>query len=1579
MAYDAGSIDTRITGDKDPLIRALREAQTAAEQFARQRYAPTLTIDRSMFDRDLAAAEAKLQAFARQHPTATVRINTSDTTAAIDRLNNRVDTIARHTGVVSAQVQRHFNLMRAAIEFGVPAATAMAGGVLAIGSAVVGLGAAGVLAFKGITAEIKAGTAQGNAYLGLWRQTQGVLTTLERTASHGVFGGLSRGVNTLQMQLPAINNEIRTSSTLLGNIGSHVVGGLVALFRDFGPLIGTAEKYVDSLAQRFQSWAAGPGGHRFASTLLTDFHHLVPLLQQLLPLVMNLLSGANTAGLGAVDTLTLFSTAINHIPVGLLKAGVVAYIAFRAAVAVTTSLNAATAALTRFAAAEDAAAGAGAARGARGLAAASAGLLGRIAPLAAAYIGLTFAANAGANATDSWVDSINGFKSGLGGALGVAKDFLTLNWGGIGSEIDRMNAAVAASRQNFVISARLAQGTLNAHQLTLQHLQYYPAVQQGEQGMMDPAHPAGAFRSSAGLQDYRNYAGTEQQVIDNARKNLPALRREYDQSAATLAHLTAQYHNYVQSLGATNSRTIEAAHAVAAQKQAVQDASDAFNNANIIVQTYNQSLRQYQQVVRANNREELNSAASVRQRNLAGLGRAQTLGLMQTPDLGQAQSQLTAYQKSVQNAIKDERTWTKTTDDHTVAVHYQGQTWKVEQNVVAGLMQRYGGDVQKVSGIIAGHEQALKDDQAALANAAMYQRNLSRAVGDTEAKYKLNDQELNTYRAVAGITWAAVAQGTVTHRQFERAIGSVINSIKNGPPSMRAWATAVQTFEASEHSAADRAALLGQAMVSLNGDAINYQSSIANAAQASRQFGQDLHQVHAGVVDVKNGTIDFHRAGAAPLLADLSAMQQAAEQAAEQTYQLEVHTKGAKQAAADAATVYHNQTYGALVSQARQLGLTKTAAKNLADTYFHWPKLARTRIEQLGGDETTRALHDILNQLRILNGFKAMPTIGLNDTAARIALQDLGRQIDNLAGKAGNLNVTTALGHAKHNISGGGNATGTNGRGLPDGVSSVGEYGKPELVIKRGPHVEVLSNPQSKAFLALTGMRAPGFAGGTLLDYAHQGGFSGRAAQVAAAIAMAESGGNPRAHAQDADDDSYGLMQINMLGSMGPARRRQFGLASNAALFNPATNMRVAYALSGHGSNFSPWTTYDDGAYLQFMGTNAKVGGGGSGGGGGGGSGSGGSGLTRAQKLAQTRAQNAAALSQQKATFRSQQNPSKIFKVGGQWYFNGSSYDTHAEAIEAQRENRVTTRQSRADEVATARAAYASQHTGRIGKAAGQFFYGGQSFDSYDAAVEARREARLDRLRTEGQAARAEEYGGSFAHRNRTTIEDRMRAIATSFNAAQRQHVIPSALLRQFTSDNKGLDKALDARFKWLAKEKQARAQYRADQQAERAYQSNVRQTWMGTFDITSSGNGYAYGIDASLQQADANVRKFLSLRRRAVAMGLAPAIIQQFENSPNGIANLEAIVDAGQDFVNKINREYRQLGADTKTLAGNAARDKYEKKLADDTAEIRKDAHKAAEAQHRVTEELHDIRGLLATLEHDIHNHETNKRKKGS
>jgi len=102
---------------------------------------------------------------------------------------------------------------------------------------------------------------------------------------------------------------------------------------------------------------------------------------------------------------------------------------------------------------------------------------------------------------------------------------------------------------------------------------------------------------------------------------------------------------------------------------------------------------------------------------------------------------------------------------------------------------------------------------------------------------------------------------------------------------------------------------------------------------------------------------------------------------------------------------------------------------------------------------------------------------------------------------------------------------------------------------------------------------APAVGGDNLIGWLQKAGFKGDALKTAWAIAKRESSGRPDAYNpnRSTGDDSYGLFQINMLGSLGPSRRKSYGLKSNEDLLNPETNARVAYAMSKGGKDFGAW------------------------------------------------------------------------------------------------------------------------------------------------------------------------------------------------------------------------------------------------------------------------------------------------------------------------------------------------------------------------------------------------------------------------
>lgn len=111
-----------------------------------------------------------------------------------------------------------------------------------------------------------------------------------------------------------------------------------------------------------------------------------------------------------------------------------------------------------------------------------------------------------------------------------------------------------------------------------------------------------------------------------------------------------------------------------------------------------------------------------------------------------------------------------------------------------------------------------------------------------------------------------------------------------------------------------------------------------------------------------------------------------------------------------------------------------------------------------------------------------------------------------------------------------------------------------------------------------------GFA--DLLKLAQNAGFTGQDAITAAAVAQAESAGNPNAYNPETaagtpdGKGSYGLWQIYL-----NAHPEYEGVNLN----DPQTNANAAFNVySEAGSSFSPWTSYKNGRYAAFLPTGAQ-------------------------------------------------------------------------------------------------------------------------------------------------------------------------------------------------------------------------------------------------------------------------------------------------------------------------------------------------------------------------------------------------------
>jgi hypothetical protein len=96
---------------------------------------------------------------------------------------------------------------------------------------------------------------------------------------------------------------------------------------------------------------------------------------------------------------------------------------------------------------------------------------------------------------------------------------------------------------------------------------------------------------------------------------------------------------------------------------------------------------------------------------------------------------------------------------------------------------------------------------------------------------------------------------------------------------------------------------------------------------------------------------------------------------------------------------------------------------------------------------------------------------------------------------------------------------------------------------------------------------------GDIARHAAAAGFKGADLRMAVAVAYAESGGNPAAHALTSREDSRGLWQINV---------RAHPEFAGSNLYDPATNARAAKAVLAK-QGWSAWSVYTNGKAMLYL------------------------------------------------------------------------------------------------------------------------------------------------------------------------------------------------------------------------------------------------------------------------------------------------------------------------------------------------------------------------------------------------------------
>jgi hypothetical protein len=850
-----------------------------------------------------------------------ISLNTETARAELDELENKIRQVKASEDSAGKSAG---GILLPAIVALAPALIPLGAAAVFAGGAFGAMGASGILAFKGIQAEIAKGSALGNTYNSGLSVLKTDLSELEQTAAKGVLVPFQQAVKSIQTSMPSLNSEVKAFSGIAGQIGANTLSGLLGGFKTLEPLFLQLGQGFESLSLKFANFANNGGLQKFAGYAQSVLPQVEQTLTAVAKAILSITSASAPMGTVSLEAVKLVSNAINAIPVSVMQALIpllaAGYLSFKAYVALTPVLGF----LKAYAAAQLVAAGA-------------------------------TEAEAAANA------------SAMAGLKGMAKQY--------GS------AAIGIGIASLAVAGVQALGR------SLEDL------------------PASGAKALAALQEFQSGSA-----------------------------------NAFKDMGAPDIKTLKSAIDNTFNRSTLQQIKD--------FQLFDGNLGPFGSA-------KINSAT-----NQAGnFFKSLDSGLTQLAQGGQV--------NAVNSELQD----------------LSAQTGLSIDKLVTKLP-----DLKKVLDGLAAPAQVVQVNGVIMATTA--------SLGTLADKYHLTATQAQQYASMVGISADAIKNSTVSQAQLAAGVQGLTTQYDNATPALRGYLDALNTYSQSAGTAADKGALIGATLKASQGDALGYAGSMVTVATANQTLVTGFDKAQRATVDWRTGLIDFKNAASAPLIQNLQALQDAATAAASATYQHEVATKGAKTAAQDAATVFKSDTYGALVSEATQLGLTAGQAQALATQYFNMPKSVTTKVIDEGTQDVIKTLDLIGLQLSTLTGKPFKSVLTLDASPAQTALQGFLQSIPNSYSITLKTVTDDSIG-AQRIYKQVAPAGATGFSNIPQGVSTVGEQGW-EAVVRTGNQVSVYPHSQSRQMLP-QGPSVPSFAAGTVGGFTNVLAPSASTASVAAA------------------------------------------------------------------------------------------------------------------------------------------------------------------------------------------------------------------------------------------------------------------------------------------------------------------------------------------------------------------------------------------------------------------------------------------------------------------------------------------------
>lgn len=191
-------------------------------------------------------------------------------------------------------------------------------GAAGVGGLALGLGTL-FLAFKGVSAEMTAGTALGERYSAGLATLTGDLATLEHQAAAATLATFNKEVAYADSLMPQVSAVVRQFAAVSADAAAHLANGLVAGFLTLRPLLTDVITDVDKGAAAFDTWTQKSGGiSKFATLAAAELPTVEKDLTAIFLAVGHVGAALGTTGVFALNSLGIIARGINAIPVSQL-------------------------------------------------------------------------------------------------------------------------------------------------------------------------------------------------------------------------------------------------------------------------------------------------------------------------------------------------------------------------------------------------------------------------------------------------------------------------------------------------------------------------------------------------------------------------------------------------------------------------------------------------------------------------------------------------------------------------------------------------------------------------------------------------------------------------------------------------------------------------------------------------------------------------------------------------------------------------------------------------------------------------------------------------------------------------------------------------------------------------------------------------------------------------------------------------------------------------------------------------------------------------------------------------------------